>query len=109
MGRAVAVVFGAPGMLGGALVSALGQAGWQVAAAPTRSECDITDESAVRRVIAPARPDIVFNAAAYTNVDPAEARPVPEFMVNADAWGNVAWETREAAAGIVHYSTDFVF
>ena len=37
MGRAVAVVFGARGTLGGALVPALGRAGWQVAAAPARA------------------------------------------------------------------------
>jgi dTDP-4-dehydrorhamnose reductase len=109
VGRAVAVVFGARGTLGGALAPALGRAGWQVAAAPSRAECDITDERVVRELIARARPDVVFNAAAYTNVDRAEGEPDLAHAVNATGAEIVAAAAADAAAVILHYSSDFVF
>jgi dTDP-4-dehydrorhamnose reductase len=109
VGRAVAVVFGARGTLGGALVPALGRAGWQVAAAPARAECDITDARAVRELFARARPDVVFNAAAYTNVDRAEGEPDLAHATNATGAEIVAAAAADAAASVLHYSTDFVF
>lgn len=109
MGRAVAVVFGAGGTLGGALVPALARAGWQVAAAPGRAECDITDERAVRALIGRTRPDVLFNAAAYTDVDRAEREPELAFAANATAARIVAAAAADAGTAVLHYSTDFVF
>ena len=69
-----AVVLGARGTLGLALCEQLPLAGWSVAAAVARSECDIRDEAALRALFAETRPTAVFNAAAYTDVDRAGAR-----------------------------------
>jgi dTDP-4-dehydrorhamnose reductase len=105
----VAVVFGARGTLGSALGPVLQRAGWQVAAAIARAECDITDARAVRDLIARSRPTVVFNAAAYTDVDRAESEPDLAYAVNATAAETIAAAAADAGASIVHYSTDFVF
>lgn len=105
----VAVVFGARGLLGTALGERLPAAGWRVAAAVGHAECDISDAAAVRSLIEATRPDVVFNAAAYTDVDRAESEPAAVDAVNAAGAENVARAAAAAGAAVVHYSTDFVF
>ena len=105
----VAVVFGANGTLGRALGEELTRGGWRVALAATRSDCDIRDERALRTVLERTRPTTVFNAAAYTDVDRAEREPDLAFAVNGLAAEAVARSAAAIGAGIVHYSTDFVF
>ena len=107
-GAGVAVVLGAAGLVGGALCDELAAAGWRVVAA-TRDICDIRDAAAVRAVCRAARPTVVFNAAAYTNVDRAEAEPDLARAVNAEGAEVVARVAAEMGAKVVHYSTDFVF
>jgi len=105
----VAIVLGARGLLGTALGERLPAAGWRVAAAVGHGECDISNASAVRALIEAARPDVVFNAAAYTDVDRAESEPAAAEAVNAVGAENVARAAEAAGAAVVHYSTDFVF
>ena len=52
---------------------------------------------------------MVFNAAAYTDVDRAESEPAAAEAVNAAGAENVARAAAAAGAAVVHYSTDFVF
>lgn len=104
----IALVLGAGGLVGGALCDQLGRAGWRVVAAP-RAACDIRDAGAARALCQETRPAVVFNAAAYTNVDGAEADPELARAVNAGGAENVARAAAEAGAAVVHYSTDFVF
>lgn len=106
--RGAAVVLGAAGLVGQALCHQLTGAGWRVVAA-TRAACDIRDARAVRALCADARPTVVFNAAAYTNVDRAESEPDVAWSVNAEGAEVVARAAAEAGAKVVHYSTDFVF
>jgi nucleoside-diphosphate-sugar epimerase len=70
-----ALVAGAGGQLGRALQDCA-PAGVTVIA-PSEAEFDITDAATVARVIADSRVDVVFNAAAYTAVDKAEADAAP--------------------------------
>jgi dTDP-4-dehydrorhamnose reductase len=107
-GAGVAVVLGAAGLVGGALCEELAGAGWRVVAA-IRAACDIRDAAAVRAVLREARPTVVYNAAAYTNVDRAEAEPELARAVNAEGAESVARAAAEAGARLVHFSTDFVF
>ncbi len=106
---AVAVILGAQGTLGAALTAGLPAAGWDVAAAASRADCDITDDAAVRSLLARTRPAAVFNAAAYTDVDRAETEPDRAHQVNATAAEIIARAAADAGAAVVHYSTDFVF
>jgi dTDP-4-dehydrorhamnose reductase len=103
-----ALVLGARGTLGVALCQEMERLGWAVAAVG-RGECDIRDAAAVGALVDRVRPSVVFNAAAYTDVDRAEAEPELSQAVNADGAGVVARAAAAAGAVVVHYSTDFVF
>src|SRR4051794_23271610 len=102
------LVTGAGGMLGQDLLAAAVGRGIE-AAGVARGECDITDPAAVRAAIADARPDVVVNAAAWTDVDGAEAEEDAALAVNGAGAGHVASEAAAAGAAVVHVSTDYVF
>ena len=105
--RPVAVITGAHGQLGRALVERL-SADYDVIAL-SRRDLDVTDHRAVMDRILPSAPRVVFNATAYNNVDGAEDDAVTAFDVNAMAVRSLARATEAAGATLVHYSTDFVF
>lgn len=107
MTRKVAV-FGCAGQLGVELVRELGARGYAVNAWE-RSEVDITDPVRVENALAQAEVDVVFNAAAYNQVDVAEQEPQAAFQVNALAVRNLALACRQCDATLVHFSTDYVF
>ena len=50
-----------------------------------RTELDITDDSAVERALAESEPEVVFNCAAFHNVDVCEREEDRSFEVNARA------------------------
>jgi dTDP-4-dehydrorhamnose reductase len=111
-GEPLAIVLGAAGTLGQSLVAELPRAGWTLAAAAGRAECDLRDTAAVRGLLMRAfggKPGVVFNAAAYTDVDRAEGEGDAAFAANATAVEALARVTHEAGATLLHYSTDFVF
>jgi len=60
-------------------------------------------------VIVETEPDIVINAAAYTNVDGCESDSDACFSVNAEGVKNIALACRQKRIKIVHFSTDYVF
>jgi dTDP-4-dehydrorhamnose reductase len=77
--------------------------------ATTHAALDITDASAVHRLVETVRPDAIVNCAAYNDVDGAEANALAALRVNALAVQVLAAAARECGAAFVHYSTDFVF
>ena len=108
----LAVVVGARGTLGRALVEELPRAGWQLALAADRAVLDLREASGAPAVLARAlggRPGVVFNAAAYTDVDRAESEGDLSYAVNAVGVEALARACRDAGAALVHYSTDFVY
>lgn len=98
------LVTGAAGMLGHDLQHAL--AGRDVTAL-TRAELDITDAAAVRDAV--SGHDVVFNAAAYTDVDGAESHEDDAFAINATGVENLARAAAAHGAKFVTISTDYVF
>jgi len=70
---------------------------------------DISSQGACEEVIAETEPDIVINAAAYTNVDGCESDSDACFSVNAEGVKNIALACRQKRIKIVHFSTDYVF
>jgi dTDP-4-dehydrorhamnose reductase len=70
---------------------------------------DIAAEDDCRRVIAECSPEVVINAAAYTNVDGCEEDRDRCFAVNAIGVKNIAIACRGRGIRIVHFSTDYIF
>ena len=104
-----AVVLGARGTLGQALVECLPARGYDVRAALGSADGDITDAATVRAIVDRHRPAVIFNAAAFTDVDAAETAPDRAFAVNALGPENLARAAAATGAVLLHYSTDFVF
>ena len=100
------VVLGARGLLGGYLVNELANAGREVVGFD-RAGCDVADEARVRAAVEGAR--VVYNAAAWTDVDGAERDVEGAWRANARGAENVARAAMQQGAVVVHVSTDFVF
>jgi dTDP-4-dehydrorhamnose reductase len=98
------LVTGANGMLGQRVVAEAQARGHDVRATDL-PELDLTDPDAVGRFVAQARPDVVVNCAAYTDVDAAQSDETTATRINADTAANLA----QAAPYLVHLSTDYVF
>ncbi len=100
------LVSGAGGQLGRAI-----QATWtrHVVIAAPHAELDVCELRAVRARLDAERPDLVLNAAAYTDVDGAERDPAAAFAGNAVAPRILALATAERGIPLVHLSSDYVF
>src|SRR5712671_2329521 len=103
-----AAVFGCSGQLGVELVRELKERGYEVSGWE-RAAVDISDGEKVERVLGAADPKIVFNAAAYNQVDVAEKEPQAAYVANALGVRNLALACRQIDAQLIHYSTDYVF
>ena len=99
------LVTGAGGQLGRAALRALGDRGVGL----DRAALDVTDPDAVAAAVATHRPELILHAAAWTEVDGAEAEREAATRANVDANRSVARAAREAGARLVTLSTDFVF
>jgi dTDP-4-dehydrorhamnose reductase len=104
VGEIKTLIIGASGMLGKDLSTFFPDA-----VKLTHSELDITNEARVYSTIKEIQPDIVINAAAYTNVDGCEDNQELAFNVNGKALEYIAKSCSSAGATLVHYSTDYVF
>ena len=72
-------------------------------------ELDVSDFNKVRSCIKEIKPDVVINAAAYTNVDGSETNMDTAFKVNALGARNLAIACEDIDAKLIHISTDYVF
>lgn len=74
-----------------------------------RAQLDIADPLAVDAAMALHRPDVVLNAAAYTQVDAAQAAPDDAERINVQGPAALARACQTHRARLVHISTDYVF
>ena len=70
---------------------------------------NIADKDAVFKAFQEIEPDIVFNCAAFTNVDGCELNEDAAYAVNATGPENLAQAAKVCGAKLVHVSTDYVF
>jgi dTDP-4-dehydrorhamnose reductase len=98
---------GKNGQVGAELAAMLPTLGEVVAL--DRQQLDLSRPNEVRRTIREIRPVLIVNAAAYTAVDQAEKEKAFAQAINADAPALIAQEAKKIGAGLIHYSTDYVF
>ena len=70
---------------------------------------DLRNLEGIRRTILHLRPDVIVNAAAYTDVDGAEDDPRLADLLNHQAPAVMAEAAKDIKALLVHYSSDYVF
>lgn len=102
--------------MGIAVVGARGQFGSELcrqlageAIALDRADFDLVDADATRRVLLERRPEALINAAAFTQVDLAEAEPEHCWAVNAGAVATLSEVAERLEIPLVQMSTDYVF
>ena len=101
------VVVGAGGQLGAAVAYEC-RARHEVIAF-NHAALDVSDDRAVAAAMDRARPDVIVNGAAYTDVDGAEDHPIDALNANAFGARALAAAATRHDATLIHYSTDFVF
>ena len=99
---------GAGGLLATELEIALPRAGHEVVAR-SHDQLDVADGAAVRRALERFEPQVVVNAAAWSDVDAAETRPDLAERANALGPEQLAVACAQRGVFLVHYSTDYVF
>jgi dTDP-4-dehydrorhamnose reductase len=100
------------------LTGLTGQVGWELQRSllplgeimpADRKVMDLTNPDSIRSAIHQFQPHLIINPAAYTAVDKAESEPDLAMAINGIAPGIMAEEALNIGAGIIHYSTDYVF
>ena len=102
------LISGSGGQLGLELSELLPQRGHEVVAF-SREELDVADFGAVRLALEEYSPDVVVNAAAYTNVDGCETEADLAYRVNALGPRNFAQLCHARGCDLLHVSTNYVF
>ncbi|MFN1836120.1 dTDP-4-dehydrorhamnose reductase [Balneola sp. MJW-20] len=102
------LVIGAGGQLGKQWVSELESLDVEFTAL-NRKALDISDRSAIRKVLEQEKPQVLVNCAAYTKVDQAEDEPEKAELINGVAPGVIADICAQKNIKLIHYSTDYVF
>lgn len=110
-----ALVIGASGQVGGALVNALTTRGHTVtgtyATVPVEgaTPLDLRDHQALERLIREAAPDWIFCPGGLTHVDWCEEHPDEAFQINTTGPLAAARAGAALGAGFVYYSSEYVF
>lgn len=102
------LVTGAGGQLGLELQKLLPREGHEVVAV-ARADLDIVNSGAVGHALEVHRPDLVVNAAAYTDVDGCETETDLAYAANVLGPRNLAQHCRRFGCELMHISTNYVF
>jgi dTDP-4-dehydrorhamnose reductase len=102
------LITGGSGQVGAAVAQLLAGSGRPILV-PNRAELDLGSPDSIRAYVRKAAPQWIVSAAAYTAVDAAETDRDAAFAANATAPGILAEEAHALGAGILHFSTDYVF
>jgi len=100
------IIFGSHGQLGRALRNELGE---HKLYSPPKTQCDITDNKKIKCYLENIKPDLIINAAAYTNVDQSEVNKEEAYAINTQAAINIAALAKSLNIYYFYFSTDYVF
>lgn len=113
------VVTGASGLLGACALKSAVELGWEAVGlchqhlirvpAAQVAQVDLTDNSALRRILLDLRPDTILHCAAATNVDWCEDHPQQAKAINVRASAVLAETASTLNARLAYVSTDSVF
>lgn len=109
------LVTGATGFLGCSLVPLLQKLGYQVTSIghshPSDLNIDLTSYEQTARALEQARPEVIINLTALTNVDRCETHPQEAYLLNVKTVENLcAWiKTVDQACHLIQISTDQVY
>jgi len=106
--RVRVLVAGGDGQLGLELAELLPERGHEVTALSHR-ELDIAGGAAVDGALEEHAPEVVVNAAAFTNVDLCETEMEAAYSVNALGPRNLVGACERRGASLLHVSTNYVF
>lgn len=101
------LLLGAQGQVGFELKRAFAPLGEVLALG--REQLDLSDTATVAEKVHAARPALILNAAAYTQVDRAEDAATLAEAINHHALAALGTAATALGALVVHYSTDYVF
>ena len=101
------LLIGKNGQVGFALHKKLVSLGEVIAT--DRNELNLENSDAIKTFIEKIKPDIIINAAAYTDVDKAETEIELAHKVNAEAPKVLAEKASQLDIPMIHFSTDYVF
>jgi dTDP-4-dehydrorhamnose reductase len=101
------LIFGKGGQLGDALIEKSEHFG--TIAAPPISEVNFLHPDTIIKAIDNFHPNLIINAAAYTDVDAAENHREIAAQINSEAVGVISEAAARANAFFIHFSTDYVF
>jgi len=95
-----------------------GQLGWELARclaplgeieAIDKEDLDLADQQALKSYVLENRPQLIVNAAAFTNVDRAQSEEQVAHAINEHAPAILARVAQQLNAALIHFSTDYVF
>ncbi len=101
------LLFGAAGQVGQAFCSI--SPDWIDLIPLTREDANLNSSHEISKVIELTQPDIILNAAAFTNVDLAETEMETAFSINQYAPKHIAFHAKSLGVPLIHISTDCVF
>lgn len=81
---------------------------WEMIAADSQT-LDITDATAVNNMVHNFEPDVIINAAGYTNLEAAELNKEQVFATNAEGTHILANAANQMGIRFIHISSDYVF
>lgn len=100
------LLLGGSGQLGQALQALR----WPVAVqAPSRAQLPLDDAVKLDEYLRQLQPDLILNAAAFTQVDVAEQQVQLNWRLNAELPAQLAGYCQSHHCQLVHYSSDYVF
>ena len=76
---------------------------------PEETVLDLSNQAAILKVVAEAKPQAVLNLAAFTQVDKCEGEPELAMLINGTAVGWLAEACANQGALLMQISTDYVF
>lgn len=101
------LILGAQGMLGHDLMEIFAKE-YDVTGLDIE-DLDITRQGATRKTIKELSPQVVINAAGYTDVDGCEKKINKAFAVNGQGTKNVAKSCWDTGSKLIYLSTDYIF